>query len=70
MLEEICKKYWNCIPKDNNDCLKYSEFIKYIEEYGLDKDEIYFENINKTFRLNKNRISYSKFKFCFISENL
>ena len=60
MLEE-CKKYWKCILKENSDFLTYSEFSNHIQYFGLDLNELYFEEVNELFKTNNNKINFNQF---------
>ena len=61
MVDNISEKYWKCFTKNNKDYLKYSEFLDHIDNFGMDINDIYFENIIEIFQTNKNKLSYEKF---------
>ena len=45
MVDNISEKYWKCFTKNNKDYLKYSEFLDHIDNFGMDINDIYLENI-------------------------
>ena len=55
------KNIRNVLIKNNKEYLKYSEFLEYIDNFGLDINDKYLDNIVNTFKNNKNKLSFDKF---------